>query len=316
MSKYVVVAPFNQSFDDRGLTYIVPAFLEWKISLWDMIEIPLWKKITFGVAVSFIDDYSWDKTKLKSIIDIKSKNILTEYQVYLVNWISVYYFALIHNSLALFLNNKVKKTLIDNKTLSFNKEYTYSFNNTFTLTEKQQEIYNSIIKSKNKKFLLHGSTWSWKTQIYINIIKYYLDKNMQSLLLVPEIILTNQVFEKMKSIFWDDVIIINSTITDLKKAKSFFDIKNNKAKIIIWTRSAIFYPYTNLWCIIIDEEHDNSYLSDQSPRYDTIEIANKISDLLNVKLILWSWTPKVNHMYEALNKKYELLTIFSEYRWD
>jgi primosomal protein N' (replication factor Y) len=111
--------------------------------------------------------------------------------------------------------------------------------------------------------------------------------NKQSLFLIPEIILTNQLSDKIKNIFWNEVLILNSTVTEATKTKNWISMNNNDAKIIIWTRSALFYPYNNLWLIIIDEEHDNSYISDSSPRYNTIEVAEKITELNWNMLLLW-----------------------------
>jgi primosomal protein N' (replication factor Y) len=73
--------------------------------------------------------------------------------------------------------------------------------------------------------------------------------------------------------------VLNSTVSDAKKTLYWELIHQNNAKIIVGTRSSLFYPYQDLGIIIIDEEHDNSYLSDTSPRYDAVEVANKISDI-------------------------------------
>ena len=106
----------------------------------------------------------------------------------------------------------------------------------------------------------------------------------------------------------------NSKFSEAKKTEYFLDIASWNAKIVIWTRSALFYPFSDLWIIIIDEEHDNSYISDQTPRYNAIEIANKISDLSWCKLLLASWTPSVNSMYKAINWDYKLLNLFEKFK--
>ena len=178
---------------------------------------------------------------------------------------------------------------------------------------KQKEIFDIIEKSNKNEFLLYWVTGSGKTEIYINLIKKYLDLWKQTLLLVPEIILTNQIANRISHIFWDDVIILNSTISQAEKTKIFNDIHQNQAKIIVWTRSALFYPYSDLGLIIIDEEHDNSYISDSAPRYDWIDIAYLLAKHTNSKLVLWSWTPKINHFYDWLKWKYEVLHLFNEY---
>ena len=163
--------------------------------------------------------------------------------------------------------------------------------------------------------LLYWLTWSWKTEIYIKLIQETITSWKQALLLIPEIILTNQIAEKISNVFWDNILIINSTVTDATKTKYWIDIYNSNAKIIIWTRSALFYPYKNLDLIIIDEEHDNSYISDSSPRYNWIEVANKISDVTWAKLLLASGTPSIKNMYSALRGKYKLVSLLEKYTW-
>ena len=182
------------------------------------------------------------------------------------------------------------------------------------MTKVQEKIFEEIIISEENKFLLFWVTGSWKTEIYIKLIEENLKKWKQSLLLIPEIILTNQISERLKKYFWNDLIILNSTVSEAKKTKYFLDIFENKAKIIIWTRSVLFYPFADLWLIIIDEEHDNSYISDQTPRYNSIEIANKITDLVWNKLLLASGTPSINSMYKAICKDYKLLNLLEKFK--
>jgi primosomal protein N' (replication factor Y) len=162
--------------------------------------------------------------------------------------------------------------------------------------------------------LLYGITWSGKTEIYIKRIQQQLENNKQSLLLIPEIILSNQLSTKIKQVFWDDVLIINSTVSAAKRTSYWMDIYTGKAKIIVWTRSALFYPYNNLWLIIVDEEHDNSYVSDQAPRFHSLDIVNKISDILRIPLLLASGTPSVTTMYKSIKWEYKQVTLLEKYK--
>ena len=132
--------------------------------------------------------------------------------------------------------------------------------------------------------------------------------------MIPEIILTNQIAKKIEKVFPTWLVIINSSITEATKTKYWQSINSWDTKIIIWTRSAIFYPFSNLWQIIIDEEHDNSYLSDKTPRYNTIEIAEQISELLDIRMLLASWTPSIKSMYKALKGDYTLVNLLEKYK--
>ena len=313
---FAIVSPFSQSFDDIWFTYKIPDELKGILKLWHIVNIPFGKKKLYWIVIWITIDTNFDKSKIKEINNIYSEDVFSyDYQVKLLIWISKYYFSLIHSSTSLFFPKNLVWKIIKNK-FSFNKTLsnsTYKFEYYKTLNQNQQKVFNDIIESEKNKFLLYWITWSWKTEIYINLIKYYLDNAKQSLLLVPEIILTNQIFERIKKVFGPDVLIINSTVAESKKTLYFDMIYQSKAKIIIWTRSALFYPYKDLWIIIIDEEHDNSYISDNTPRYNGIEIANQISNLTNCKLLLWSWTPKINHLYQRLKGEYKVLNLFNEF---
>ena len=315
---YAIISPFCKSFDDIWLTYTIPKFLLEKLNIWQIVEIPFNNKIEIWIVLNISNNLNinFDSSKIKEIIKIKNETIfLKNYRVNLLKWIATHYITAIHNSSNLFLPKNLKEKIIKDKLkLNEKNSFKYEFNYNIELSKKQIISYNDIIKSKNNKVLLYWLTWSWKTEIYINLIKYNLDINKQSLLLIPEIILTNQISDKIKKIFWKEVLIINSTITNANKTKYWQDINNNNAKIIIWTRSAIFYPYNNLWLIIIDEEHDNSYISDVSPRYNTIKIAEKITEINSNKLILWSWTPSINSMYKWVKKEYELINLLEVFK--
>lgn len=315
---YLQISPFFKTFDDLGLIYLVPEHLKGDIKIWQIVEIPFKDKIEIGLILdikkSIIVDF--DHSKIKPIISIYNSNIfLSGYRTILLAWIATFYITAIHNSHNLFfpknLTQKIKKNKIDLNIPSNNTSYI--FNTNIKLSEKQSETYNKIKQSNNTKCLLYGLTWSWKTEIYIKLIKDMLDEWKQTLFLIPEIILTNQLSEKIQKIFWDNVIIIHSAITDATKSKFWVSINNWDSKIIIWTRSSIFYPYNNLGLIIIDEEHDNSYVSDSSPRYNTIEIAEKITELNKNKLILASGTPSVKSMYKALKWDFNLVTLLEKF---
>lgn len=313
----VLVCPFAKSFDDIWFTYFVPLELEWYIKNGIIVDVPMQTQVLSGIVLDIQDesDLNFDIDKLKSIIWIKYETpLLFNYQLKIINWISKYYFCKIHSSLNLFfprnLKEKIDKIKLD---LISNKQYKYTFNYEKSLTKSQEEVLNKIDKT-NKKIIFYWVTWSGKTEVYINLVKKYLDLWKQSLILVPEIILNNQVFDRFKEIFWDDVLMINSSITETSKYKNRIDIYNNNAKIIIWTRSSLYYPYKDLWLIIVDEEHDLSYKSDSTPKIDTREVINKMSELVDMKVIFASGTPSIKTIYRWLKNEYELINLLDEYK--
>ncbi len=315
---YCLVSPFSNTFDTIWLIYYVPDFLVWDIILWQIVEIPLRDEIQIAVVI-WINSSLWNtpEDKIKSLISIKyHHNFLWDYQIEILQFISSYYFTPIANSASLFfpknLLEKIKKdTFIDFQTKNI---YKYHDNISIEFSPAQKTAYDIISQSEKNKFLLYWITWSGKTQIYIQLIKDQLKNNKQSLLLIPEIILSNQISQTIKNTFWEDVLIINSTVSAARRTQYFSDIYNSKAKIIVGTRSALFYPYKDLWIIIVDEQHDGSFVSDQAPRYHGLDIVNKISDALNVKLVLASWTPSISSMYDSIKGKYQLVTLLEKYK--
>lgn len=314
---FVQIAPFSQSFDELGLTYSIPSNLTESIKIGQIAQIEIGSKMSYGVIYKIfnsqesLEEFSW-KT-LKSTKDIESiyndDVFLSPQRILTLTFLANYYFAHIHHCIQLLLPKNLREKVVKT-TLKFESksEYSYSYLNNNSLTISQQEAYNTI-KWANKPVLLFGLTWSGKTEIYIQIIKNNLDRWEQTLLLIPEIILWNQIADKIKKIFGEDVLVLNSTVTEAKRTKYWMDIYHNNAKIIVWTRSALFYPYSNLVSIIIDEEHDKSYISDNTPRYDSREVAEQMW----VPLVLGSGTPSIKSMYATQKWKYQLVQLLERY---
>lgn len=311
---FTTVIPIDRSFDDVWLTYLVPDFLSEQVFLWALVEIPFGKQIIKAVIVDIFDNFNDETISLKPIVSVVYDfPIIKDYQIELIKWMATYYFSLVHQVLGIFLpRNLLEK--IEKKKFEFKetKILNYNKNITKSLTENQKEAYQTIKETAKKNILLFGITGSGKTEIYINLIKDSIEAGKQVLLLVPEIILTSQVATNIREVFWENVAILNSSISRAKKTDIWQKIYTWNIKVVVWTRSSLFYPYKDLWLIIVDEEHDNSYISDSAPRYDAVEVATKLAWLLDIKLILASGTPAVKHMYKAIKEKYEIVNLFEE----
>lgn len=182
-----------------------------------------------------------------------------------------------------------------------------------SLSEKQYEIYNEIINSKESYFLLHGITGSGKTQIYIKLIIEALNRKKGSIFLVPEISLTTQMVNGLKKIFGDNISIIHSKMTLSKKKAEWEKIYSGKSKIVIGARSAIFAPVKNLGYIIMDEEHENTYKQEDNARYHTRNVALKRAMLEGCKVIFGSATPSFETYYYAQKGSIKLLELNERY---
>ena len=182
------------------------------------------------------------------------------------------------------------------------------------LTEEQQEAYQKIEKSidenKYEEFLLFGVTGSGKTEIYLQLIEKVLKQNKKAIMLVPEISLTPQMIERFIARFDKErIAVLHSKLSIGERYDEWNKIKENKADIIIGARSAIFAPVQNLGIIIIDEEHDSSYKSEATPKYNAIEIANKIAKEEKIPIVLGSATPDISTYYKAEKGEITKLTL-------
>ena len=181
------------------------------------------------------------------------------------------------------------------------------------LTEEQQVAFDTISKyineNKFEQFLLHGVTGSGKTEIYLQLIEEVLKKGKRAMMLVPEISLTPQMVDRFLARFGDCISVLHSKLSIGERFDQWEKIREGKAKIIIGARSAVFAPIENLGIILIDEEHDQSYKSDMTPRYNAKDIAYFLAKKNEIPLVLGSATPDLCTFYKAKTGKIVLLTL-------
>jgi primosomal protein N' (replication factor Y) len=208
--------------------------------------------------------------------------------------------------------------LIENEVLSIEEESVFRYNDRVynkdsakTLTIEQENIIREYINSDDKMFLLKGVTGSGKTEVYMKLVERVLLEEKSAIILVPEIALTPQMIERFKGRFGVNVALFHSKLSDGERFDEWFRVKEGKSKVIVGARSAIFLPAKNLGLIIIDEEHENTYKSEQNPKYQTKEVAEYLSELKGCKVILGSATPSIETYYRALTGEMKLLELNS-----
>lgn len=214
-------------------------------------------------------------------------------------------------------NYKLNK-LIENGLLEVEEEIVFRYNNrTYNidfekeLTAQQKQVLDEYINSSDNLFLLKGVTGSGKTEVYMRMVEDALNKGKSAIVLVPEISLTPQMIERFKGRFGKDVALFHSKLSDGERFDEWFRVKSGKAKLVIGARSAIFLPVKNLGLIIIDEEHENTYKSDQNPKYQTKEVAEFLSNQKGCKVVLGTATPTIETFYRALIGELKLLELNS-----
>ena len=178
------------------------------------------------------------------------------------------------------------------------------------LNYEQKKVYNEIIEGEDKVFLVHGVTGSGKTELYLAIFEHFIKNGGDCIILVPEISLTPQMIERVKGRFNNDVVVYHSKLTVNERYTEWEKVISGKVKVAIGTRSALFLPFKNLSCIVIDEEHESTYKSESDPKYIVKDVAIEYSKLKdNLKVILGSATPSIESYYKAKINEYKLLEI-------
>lgn len=177
-----------------------------------------------------------------------------------------------------------------------------------TLTRLQQHAVDTII-NQDKTFLLQGVTGSGKTEVYMNIIEDAVMQGKTAIMLVPEISLTPQMMQRFNSRFPGDVAVLHSGLSEGERYDEWERIFNGDAHVVLGARSAIFAPVENLGAIIIDEEHDSSYVSDSNPRFVTHDVAEYRARYNHCPVVLGSATPSIDSYKRALDGRYQLVRL-------
>lgn len=200
-----------------------------------------------------------------------------------------------------------------------------------TLSEGENEITNEpaltsdqatavevirpyLEKEQHQVFLIHGVTSSGKTEVYMQIIAECIARGKTAIMLVPEISLTAQTIERFIQRFGqENIAVLHSKLSLGQRYDQWMRAKHGQVKIVIGARSAVFAPFERIGTIIIDEEHETTYKSDMTPKYDTLEVAIHIAKSHNATVLLGSATPSLSTMHKALQGEYELITMSERY---
>ena len=187
-----------------------------------------------------------------------------------------------------------------------------------SLNESQERAFSSIrARFELGEFgvqLIHGVTGSGKTEVYLRSVQEALARGKTAIVLVPEIALTLWIGRQCRAWFgaqFEGVAVLHSALSDVERAREWWRVRNGQARVVVGTRSAVFAPLENLGLVIVDEEQENSFKQEETPRYHGRDVAIVRAKLENAVALLGSATPALETYRNGTSGKYELLTMAS-----
>jgi primosomal protein N' (replication factor Y) len=185
-----------------------------------------------------------------------------------------------------------------------------------SLNESQERVFGAIrARFELGEFgvqLLHGVTGSGKTEVYLRSVQDTLARGKTAIILVPEIALTLWIGRQCRGWFgahFEGVAVLHSALSEVERAREWWRVRNGQARVVVGTRSAVFAPLENLGLLIVDEEQENSYKQEETPRYHGRDVAIVRAKMENALALLGSATPSLETYHHAASGKYELLTL-------
>ncbi|MBF0216259.1 MAG: primosomal protein N' [Candidatus Omnitrophica bacterium] len=250
----------------------------------------------------------------KPVIDILDETpVITRDLVQVAEWMKDHYFSSWGECLEAMLPGVMKRGKMSSTSRIEEKQRPVEATTNLRPNQEQQSVLDEVAQcidsNKHKVFLLHGITGSGKTEIYLQAMERVLAKGLSGVVLVPEISLTPQTVERFVSRFGDNVAVFHSKMLESARFSEWKRIKEDRAKIVVGPRSAVFSPFRKPGIFVIDEEHEPSYKQEDSPRYHAREVAIKRAELAGVPVILGSATPSLESYHKAVKGEYRLVEL-------
>ena len=206
---------------------------------------------------------------------------------------------------------RVKSEQVFRNPVRGGKQEVQSLEYTKEQREAAQTFRTDYEKGLRKTYLLYGVTGSGKTEVYMEMIGTVLKEGKQAIVLIPEIALTYQTVLRFYGRFGERVSILNSRLSPGERYDQMERVKRGEVDVMIGPRSALFTPFSNLGLIVIDEEHEGTYKSEQVPRYHARETAQRRAKMEGASLVLGSATPSLEAFYRCKRGDYQLLRLES-----
>ena len=300
---------------DGSLTYSVPAGLFPQVG--QRVLVPLGQSKHYMALVVRVHDQKPD-CQTKDILEVMDETpIVLPVQMKLWQWVSDYYMCSMGEVFKAAIPAGLKSTKKKNSHATRVEELDFEVRPIHPLTEHQTRAYDQIKESWQQKptCLLHGVTSSGKTEVYIHLIDEAIREGKQVLYLLPEIVLTTQLTERLRRVFGSRLGIYHSKYSDAKRVEVYRkQLSDEPYDIIVGVRSSVLLPFRRLGLVIVDEEHETSFKQqDPAPRYNARSVALVMASMVGAKTLLGSATPSMESYENALKGKYGLVTLKQRY---
>ncbi|MEZ4813695.1 MAG: primosomal protein N' [Bdellovibrionota bacterium] len=289
----------------RFFDYKIPESLLGKVTPGQLIVVPFGRRKTWGVVWRLKDktDFEGDASKIKELDSfVFEKTVFSKAQLEFAEWMCERYFYPIGEVCEAMLPAAIRKA--SQKLLNATPKVKEKLSHTLrVLNEEQERVMAEVASSPLAEHLIWGVTGSGKTEVYLHLIQKMIQEDKTSIVLVPEIALTPQLFSRFENAFPGEVAVFHSAQTEKEQRTSWLDIFYGRKKIALGPRSALFAPVSSLGLIVMDEEHEGSYKQEERLRYHARVAAQKLAELSGAKLILGSATPSAETLFRALSQK-------------
>jgi len=300
----------NISLDrlDKTFQYRIPKDLEAEVRPGVRVDIPFGARTITGYVMEISEIPKIEVSRIRELIGIAKHSVTIEAQLMeLAAWMKERYDCTMNQALMTVLPAKKKvakgRTKVEQTPLPEREDSRPALN------AAQEAAVEGILETYPKPALLFGVTGSGKTEVYMELIARMIAAGKQTILLIPEISLTYQNVSRFYRRFGERVGVINSRLSAGEKYETLKKAEAGELNLVIGPRSALFAPFPNLGMIIVDEEHEGAYNSEQSPRYKAVETAVKRGELAGAGVVLGSATPSVETYTRALEGTYGLFRL-------
>lgn len=313
--KYInVIIDHNSRHTDNFFTYKT----DLPVKRGDLVQVPFNRGNKLKTAYVFDTDAipNCDPAIIKEVVSVEEYVSLTDEIMDTCLWMKARYGIKYQDAVKCFVpNGKPAKAGREKEPY---KDESGEHQDIEFLTDEQKNAVEAIVaavkENRQENFLIHGVTGSGKTEVYMQAIAHVLKEGKTAIMLVPEIALTKQILERFIGRFGKkNIAVLHSKLTPRERFDEWMRIRRGEAKIVIGARLGVFAPLQNIGIIIMDEEHEATYKSDMTPKYETVDIALKRLMYYKGVLVMGSATPSVVSYQRAKDGIYQLLELKQRY---